>query len=173
MLRSPTIGSRCLGVASRLCGQNRSPRPPAMITTYLPGMAPRSNSRRTRQRRTGHCLSLPPAHGLPAMTEESLDLDVAAAAAALKTGALLLDVREPFELAAARIEGALHIPMREIPARLPELPSDRPILVLCHHGGRSHRVTQFLRAQGFSQARNIAGGIEAWADEIDPSIPRY
>jgi adenylyltransferase/sulfurtransferase len=53
------------------------------------------------------------------------------------------------------------------------LPRDRPILVLCHHGGRSRRVTQFLRAHGFAHATNIAGGIDAWAVHVEPSLARY
>ena len=64
--------------------------------------------------------------------------------------------------------------MREIPARISELgPKDTPIVVHCHHGGRSQRVMQFLRQQGFDQAQNMAGGIDAWSLEIDSSIPRY
>jgi adenylyltransferase/sulfurtransferase len=56
---------------------------------------------------------------------------------------------------------------------LADLPRDRPIMVLCHHGNRSGRVTQFLRANGYSLASNVAGGIDAWAETIDPSLPRY
>jgi rhodanese-related sulfurtransferase len=88
---------------------------------------------------------------------------------------LLLDCREPPEHQTARIEGARLIPMREIPSRLAELEpyKDRRIVVHCHHGGRSLRVTHFLRQQGFSQVQNMAGGIDAWSLEIDPSVPRY
>ena len=86
----------------------------------------------------------------------------------------LLDCREPDEVATSRIEGSLHIPMREIPSRLAELgPKGGRIVTHCHHGGRSARVTQFLRQQGFDQAQNLAGGIDAWSLEIDPSVPRY
>lgn len=88
-------------------------------------------------------------------------------------GTLLVDVREPYELEICRLDGAAHIPMRQIPERVPELPRDRHLLVLCHHGARSLRVTQYLRAQGFSAVSNVAGGIEAWAAELDPSLPRY
>lgn len=86
--------------------------------------------------------------------------------------ALLLDVREAFELQAAKVEGALHIPMRELPARVSELPRDMPILVICHSGARSQRVANWLLPQGFDAA-NIAGGIDAWADEVDPSVGKY
>ncbi len=87
----------------------------------------------------------------------------------------LLDCREPNEVATARIDGSLHIPMRDTPARLAELPADKAarIVVHCHHGGRSLRVTQFLRQQGFENAQNMTGGIDAWSLEIDPSLPRY
>lgn len=88
---------------------------------------------------------------------------------------LLLDCREADEVATARIAGSLWIPMREIPARVDELGHDRSrrIVVYCHHGGRSLRVTQFLRSQGFENAHNMEGGIEAWSCLVDPTIPRY
>lgn len=86
--------------------------------------------------------------------------------------AVLLDVREPYELQRAAIAGALHIPMRQLPGRVQELPRDRPILVICHHGSRSQAVADWLAAQGIS-AENVAGGINAWADEVDASVGRY
>ena len=85
----------------------------------------------------------------------------------------LLDCREPQEVATARIEGSVHIPMRDIPSRLAELDKSGQIVTHCHHGGRSLRVTQYLRQQGFDQAQNLAGGIDAWSLEIDPGVPRY
>ena len=105
--------------------------------------------------------------------EIPLEIDVATAAQHLGEGALLLDVREPFEVAISAVAGSRHIPMRQIPESLPDLPRDRLILVQCHHGGRSLRVAQFLRANGFTQATNVAGGIDAWAEQIDPGLPRY
>ena len=86
---------------------------------------------------------------------------------------MILDVREPHELAICRLPAAKHIPMREIPARLAELPRDRHLLILCHSGGRSRRVTEFLRAQGLHTVSNITGGIDAWSVMLDPSLPRY
>ena len=86
---------------------------------------------------------------------------------------VLLDVREPHEVALASLPESTVIPMREIPSRLEELPSDKPIAVLCHHGGRSERVAQFLSARGFSEVANIDGGIDAYARLIDTSVPRY
>lgn len=86
---------------------------------------------------------------------------------------LLIDVREPFELDICRIAGAEPIPMRQIPDRLGALPRDRRLLILCHHGGRSLRVTEYLRAQGLGRVSNVAGGIEAWAERIEPDMTRY
>ena len=86
---------------------------------------------------------------------------------------LLLDVREASELEICGLAGAMHIPMREIPGRLETLPRDRHILVLCHHGSRSLRVTQFLRHHGFASVSNIDGGINAWAERIDATLARY
>jgi len=82
-------------------------------------------------------------------------------------------VREPAEHAAASIEGAVLIPMREIPGRLTELDRDKEIVVFCHHGSRSAMVVEFLRRQGFARAINMSGGIDAWSLGIDPEVPRY
>jgi rhodanese-related sulfurtransferase len=88
---------------------------------------------------------------------------------------LLLDVRNDDEVAVARIEGSVHIPMRDIPERLAELEPwrERRIVVQCHHGGRSARVQQYLLAQGFANVENLAGGIHAWSLEVDPTVPVY
>ncbi len=86
---------------------------------------------------------------------------------------LLIDVREPFERDICKIAEAEPIPMRQIPESLTTLPRDRHLLIHCHHGGRSLRVTQYLRANGFDRVSNVAGGIQAWADEIEPGMPRY
>ena len=85
----------------------------------------------------------------------------------------LLDVREPQELAIASLPGALHIPMREVPGRLEQLDRDRPIVVMCHTGVRSRHVAGFLLANDFEQVFNLAGGIDAWSAEVDPTLPRY
>ncbi len=86
---------------------------------------------------------------------------------------ILLDVREPAELTAASLPDALHIPMRQVPQRVDELPKDEPIAVLCHHGGRSAQVASFLAARGFSDVVNVDGGIDAYARQIDASVPLY
>lgn len=90
---------------------------------------------------------------------------------------VLLDVREPWEVQVASVTpdgfDVVAIPMNQIPARLAELPQDRPIACLCHHGARSQRVALFLAQQGHADVANIAGGIDAWSRERDPKVPVY
>lgn len=85
----------------------------------------------------------------------------------------VLDVREPWEVAICALDGSLRIPMRQVPSRIGELPTDRMLVVLCHHGMRSAQVTAWLRARGFERAINLTGGIAAWAQRVDPSMRRY
>jgi rhodanese-related sulfurtransferase len=85
----------------------------------------------------------------------------------------LLDVREHWEIEIASVPGSIRIPMAEIPSRQSELNTDVPVAVLCHSGVRSARVAGFLADQGFCRVANIAGGIDAWALEVDNSLPRY
>jgi rhodanese-related sulfurtransferase len=96
-----------------------------------------------------------------------------AARAETSPAPVLLDVREAWELAIARVDEAVHIPMGEIPARIGELEQERDIVVLCHSGGRSGQVARYLEQQGYTRVWNLAGGILAWADQLDPSLPRY
>ena len=88
---------------------------------------------------------------------------------------LLLDCRERDEHALVHIDGAVLIPISEIAQRFSELEPhrERHIVVHCHHGGRSMQVTQWLRRQNFPRVQNMAGGIDAWSQQIDPSLPRY
>ncbi len=86
---------------------------------------------------------------------------------------LVLDVREKWELEAARLPGTLDIPMAQIPQRLCDLPHDRPIVVMCHGGTRSLKVANFLAQNGFDQVASLDGGIRAWADDVDPSVGTY
>jgi len=85
----------------------------------------------------------------------------------------LLDVREPWEIAICRLPGARHIPLHEIPARLNELDATSSIIVVCKGGGRSRRAARFLGAHGFARVAALAGGIDAWARDVDPSLPTY
>jgi len=84
----------------------------------------------------------------------------------------IVDVREPFEYQIANL-GARLIPMNEVPARLAEIPRDREVVVQCKSGGRSQRVAEFLAQSGYTRVSNLAGGILAWAAEIDPSMTTY
>jgi rhodanese-related sulfurtransferase len=86
---------------------------------------------------------------------------------------LLVDVRERWEYDTSRIEGATLIPLREIPANLPRLEDAGEIVLLCHHGMRSLDAAAWLRSQGVAGARSVAGGIDRWAVEVDPAVPRY
>ena len=86
---------------------------------------------------------------------------------------LLLDVREPEEVALVRINGSVHIPMGEIPGRVHELDPDADIVVYCHHGIRSASVAAFLAQRDFASVANLSGGIDAWSLTVDPSLPRY
>jgi rhodanese-related sulfurtransferase len=86
---------------------------------------------------------------------------------------VLLDVREPWEVATCQLPGSVNIVMHTVPARLDELDEDAPIVCVCHHGGRSMQVAAFLERNGFSNITNLTGGIHAWAVQVDPSMPKY
>jgi rhodanese-related sulfurtransferase len=85
----------------------------------------------------------------------------------------LIDVREGWEVRHSHIEGAIHIPMYDIPDALDRIPRDNPVVVVCHHGNRSAQVVMWLGMQGFENALNMVGGIERWSAEVDPTVPRY
>lgn len=86
---------------------------------------------------------------------------------------LLLDVRETFEIDICKLPNSIHISTGKVPHRLDALPKNYPILIYCHHGIRSRKITQFLRAKGYNQATSMIGGIHAWAEKVDPSMQRY
>jgi rhodanese-related sulfurtransferase len=86
---------------------------------------------------------------------------------------LLLDVREPWEYEHCHLAGSLLMPMNAVPARLNELDADADVVVICHHGGRSMQVAMFLERSGFSSIYNLAGGVNAWAHDIDPAMRKY
>jgi len=87
--------------------------------------------------------------------------------------AVLLDVREEWELKVASVPGIVHIPMGQVAARLGELDPARETVVLCRSGRRSLEVARFLEQQGFRSVANLSGGILAWSRDLDPSIPEY
>jgi len=88
---------------------------------------------------------------------------------------LLLDVREPWEYQTCHLSGSQLIPMREIPHAVEkgELDPAREVVVICHHGIRSRQVAYYLEHQGFDKVINLEGGVAAWADQVDPAMPRY
>lgn len=86
---------------------------------------------------------------------------------------LVIDVREDWELQLASIPGVVHVPMNQLPARLGEFSRDAETIVMCHAGGRSLRVAHYLANQGFTNVANLTGGISAWSQEVDATVPRY
>jgi adenylyltransferase/sulfurtransferase len=86
---------------------------------------------------------------------------------------ILLDVREDAEWEIAHLEGAIHIPLGTLESRLEELDPSREVIVYCHVGERSVDACLVLWNAGFRKVRNLTGGIDAWSDLIDPSVPRY
>jgi adenylyltransferase/sulfurtransferase len=90
-----------------------------------------------------------------------------------KENFILVDVREPSEFEICRIPGSKLIPLGELPGRLHELDKQREILVHCKSGGRSKKAVKLLHEAGFQSLKNVTGGIEAWADQVDPTVPKY
>jgi rhodanese-related sulfurtransferase len=86
---------------------------------------------------------------------------------------LVIDVREDWELQLARIPDVVHVPMNGLPARLGEFVRDAETVVMCHAGGRSLRVAHFLVNQGFTNVANLSGGISAWSQSVDATVPQY
>ena len=86
---------------------------------------------------------------------------------------VLLDVREDWELAIAGLSAAIHIPMDQVPERIGELDKKRPVVVMCRSGARSMQVTAYLVQNGFARVFNLEGGIVAWSEQVDQSIPSY
>jgi len=86
---------------------------------------------------------------------------------------LVLDVREDWELQLARIPDVVHVPMNQLPGRLQEFSRDTETIVMCHAGGRSMRVAQYLAQQGFTNVANLSGGISAWSGSVDATVPHY
>lgn len=86
---------------------------------------------------------------------------------------VLIDVREPWEFALAKLDGSVLIPLATLPQSLDKLDRQAEIIAYCHHGMRSADATGFLVQQGFPNVKNLIGGIDAWSAQVDPSVPRY
>ncbi len=86
---------------------------------------------------------------------------------------ILIDVRESEELDISQLPGIVHIPMMQVPGRLNEIPKDRPIVIVCRSGARSANVTEFLMEHGYGNVRNMRGGMNAWARQVDPTVAQY
>ena len=117
----------------------------------------------------------PPLEPLNGPTPHPIEVGVQAASEMRGQGVPVVDVREPAELDQARLPDTLDVPMSVLAARLAVLEplKDAPFLVLCHGGVRSLQVVQALRSRGWPHAISIAGGIDAWSQVVDPSVPRY
>ncbi len=107
------------------------------------------------------------------MIHEITARDLATQLADPATAPVLVDVREPWEWQLAHIDGSVHLPMNLIPLRMNELPDDRPLVIICHHGVRSYQVALYLQQAGFDQLASLKGGVEAWASDIDPAMAHY
>jgi len=90
-----------------------------------------------------------------------------------KSAPLLLDVREPWEYEHCHLPGSRLMPMQQVPSGWQLLDEEAEIVVICHHGMRSMQVAHFLERQGLDCVYNLTGGIEAWAVDVDPDMPRY
>lgn len=108
-----------------------------------------------------------------AMNDAEITVQALAAKRAAGEKHVLLDVREPWELATTKLDPCLAIPMGEVATRVSEIPRDVPVHVICHSGVRSGRVVEFLRGQGYGNVTNVRGGIAAWSAEVDSSVPVY
>lgn len=85
----------------------------------------------------------------------------------------IVDVREPWEVAICAIPGSINVPLSTLPQNLARLPDQGPLVVLCHHGMRSMQAVAWLRENGFENASNLQGGIDAWARQVDTSMATY
>jgi rhodanese-related sulfurtransferase len=106
-------------------------------------------------------------NGIPQITVQELKQRIDAG-----EDLFILDVREPYEYQIANIGGTL-IPQNQVPQRLAEIDRNREIIVQCRSGGRSQRIAEFLAQSGYPNVKNLAGGILAWADQIDPKVQKY
>ena len=86
---------------------------------------------------------------------------------------VLIDVRESWEYSTCHIEGSQLVPLQTVPSRVDEIPTDRDVVLVCHHGNRSQRVAQWLEQAGYTRLFNLRGGVESWATDVEPTMPRY
>lgn len=112
--------------------------------------------------------SLSPAQGVPAITPHELKVELQSEAPPV-----LLDVREESELHISRLPGAHHIPLGDLPRRYAEIDAGANVVVVCRSGARSAEAAKLLLRKGHASVRNLAGGINAWASDVDPSLPVY
>ncbi len=117
----------------------------------------------------------PSAHAVPAATNGSGEITPTELKALLEQGVktVILDVRNPEEIAICRIAGSKVIPLPELPARLSELDTGAPYVVHCKSGMRSAKAIGIMQAAGFTHLKNLTGGILAWIKDVDPSLPPY
>ncbi len=104
-----------------------------------------------------------------------MEMSVADLAALRQAGTphAVLDVREPWETELCLIADSVTIPLGSLPTQLERVPAEQPLVVVCHHGGRSMQAVMWLRSQGYNNAINLRGGIDAWAQQIDPTMATY
>ena len=114
----------------------------------------------------------PPGAGPGAMTRDMPPRELAARLSGPRPP-VLLDVREPWEYRIARIAGSRLVPLGSLPAALSTLDPEAEYVLLCHHGVRSLTGVHLLRERGLTRVAHLAGGIDAWSTEVDPSVPRY
>lgn len=107
---------------------------------------------------------------IPQLAPDSL---AAWQADATRVPPVLVDVREPWEVAICAIQGSLSVPFGELLRQRDDLPRDRELVLVCHHGTRSFVAAMLLRREGFERVHNLQGGIAAWAAEVEPAMKRY
>jgi rhodanese-related sulfurtransferase len=111
------------------------------------------------------------------LIDQTLDMEMTPADAEARrragTPLAFLDVREPWETEICAIDGSILIPLSTLPSNLERLPQDVPLACVCHHGVRSMQAVLWLRKQGFENAINLQGGIDAWAHTVDPAMATY
>ncbi|NDE90807.1 MAG: rhodanese [Alphaproteobacteria bacterium] len=109
------------------------------------------------------------------MSDYPVEIDVKQLKAMIDAGEkfMLLDVREKDEYTRAKIEDSHLIPLGALPSRASEVTKDFPVVVHCHHGGRSMKAVNWLRQNGYTKASNLKGGIDAWSVHIDQAVARY